>query len=275
MNEQIEREKGIQGTLWNSMHDGYFSDPAVAAPLIRKIREIAGRAKPQTIIDLGGGTGFMLSRLLKAGLAPDVSLINLDESVLQLEAAKSEGLTCLQGAVDAFDRCDVGGDEGRCLFMMRSVLHYFGKDGLRPVLRHVRAQAKPGEYFIHQTASFERVRDANCLNNLYAMMQTQKWYPTTTALRRDLKAEGWTVVEMCPAAPLRLKDADLQQRYGLTQKDLQLIRSRLSRNRRVLPDVFRKTSDGFCAFLHYWIYVCTPSFPETVHRNAKREVSRS
>jgi hypothetical protein len=62
--------------------------------------------------------------------------------------------------------------------MMRSVLHYFGKDGLRPVLRHLRAQAKPGEYFIHQTASFERVRDANCLNNLYAMMRTQKWYPT-------------------------------------------------------------------------------------------------
>jgi hypothetical protein len=54
MNRQIDRERDVHGTRWNTVHDGYFGDPAVAAPLIRTIRDQACRSKPSTIVDLGG-----------------------------------------------------------------------------------------------------------------------------------------------------------------------------------------------------------------------------
>lgn len=256
--ESIDREREIHGVRWNSVHEGYFGDPAIAAPLVDKIQELARRLKPDTIMDLGGGTGFLLSRLRAGGMDPGVSLVDLDSSPPQLEAAKVAGLSCLQGSVDSFSRRDLGPEERRCLFIMRSVLHYFGKDGLRPVLRHLRAQARPGEVFVHQTASFRRRRDADVLNALYRMMRTQKWYPTVAELRQSLRAEGWRVLEVLPAFPLRLTDVDLAERYHLDGEDLRRIREDLARKAGVPADIFQSTDHGFQAFLHYWIYVCTP-----------------
>jgi SAM-dependent methyltransferase len=262
MNEQINREKGVHGVRWNKVHEGYFVDPAIAAPLVQKIQEIAGKSKPDTIVDLGGGTGALLSHLLAAGVEPGVSLIDLDDSSIQLDVARSAGFSCLLGSVDSFSRQDLGLEDSRALFMMRSVLHYFGKNGLRPVLRHLHAQVQPGEFFVHQTASFSRRDDANCLNNLYQMMRTQKWYPTVDFLCKCLREEGWNVLEVCPALPLRLKSDDLMQRYNLGETDIHRIRDRWSRNSSVQEDVFKLTDNGFWAFLHYWIYVCTPAIPE-------------
>lgn len=259
MNEHIQREQGVHGKQWNSVHEGYFSDPAVAAPLIQKIQEMAGKSTPDTIVDLGGGTGFLLSQLFAAGVAPGVSLINLDDSATQLDAAKSPGFSCFRGSVDSFSRRDLASEAGRYLFMMRSVLHYFGKDGLGPVLRHLHAQAKPGEFFVHQTASFSNQQDADCLNDLYTMMRTRKWYPTVEALRKCLSEEGWEVLEVCPAFPLRLGSSDLKHRYHLDAVDVDHIRIQLSRSYHAPDDVFRVESDGFSAFLHYWTYVCTPA----------------
>ena len=275
MNTQIDKEKDVQGTHWNSVHEGYFSDPDVAAPLIQCVREIASKSRPDTIVDLGGGTGFLLSRMLAEGIDPGVTLVNLDESSLQLGAARAAGFSCLRGSVDAFSRRELGDDESCLLFMMRSVLHYFGKEGLRPVLRHLRAQAKPGEFFVHQTASFRRRQDADFLNNLYRMMRTQKWYPTVAFLSQCLRAAGWKVQEVRPAFPLRLKDDDLVQRYHLDQKDIRRIRNQCSRSSRVPEDVLARTGTGFCAFLHYWIYVCTPASPGRSGRgNEDAEQSR-
>lgn len=259
MNEQVNREKDVHGVRWNSVHEGYFSDPAVAWPLVGKVLEIVLKSRPDTIVDLGGGTGFLLSQLLAAGVDPGVSLIDLDDSVAQLDAARASGFSCVHGSADSFSRHEIGPDEARYLFIIRSVLHYFGKDGLRRVLRHLRSQARPGEFFVHQTASFSRQQDADCLNELYEMMRTPKWYPTVDFLCNCLHEEGWEVLEVCPAFPLRLKHDDLLERYNLDQADISRILDHLSRNSRVPEDVFKKTGTGFCAFLHYWIYVCTPA----------------
>jgi hypothetical protein len=271
MNEQIKREKGVHGRQWNAVHRGYFSDPVVAAPLVQKILELAATSRPDLIIDLGGGSGFVLSKLLAAGVERGVSLVNLDDSDIQLDAAGETGLSCVRGSVDSFSRRDVGTEEGRFLFTMRSVLHYFGEDGLRPVLRHVRAQAKQGEFFVHQTASFLRQQDANCMNEIYHMMRTQKWYPTVDFLCTCLRAEQWRVLEILPALPLPLTSGDLMQRYHLDQTDILTINARLSRNPLRSEDVFKKTDDGFCAFLHYWIYVCTPAIPGKGGRKDRRK----
>lgn len=255
-NDQIKREEGVHGRHWNTVHGGYFSDPAIADPLVRKIRALAGQSKPDAIVDLGGGTGFLLAQLLAAGVGPGVSLVNLDNSDVQLDTAKEAGFACVRGSVDSFSRRDAGAEEGRFLFIMRSVLHYFGEAGLDPVLRHVRAQARPGEFYVHQTASFGNEKDAACLNELYAMMGTPKWYPTVDCLRRRLDAEGWQVLEVLPAPPLRLASGELLERYQLDPADIPRIAGRLSLNDPVSEKVFKKTDDGFCAFLHYWIYVC-------------------
>jgi SAM-dependent methyltransferase len=257
MTEQIKKEEGVHGTHWNAVHGGYFSDPLVAAPLIRKIKDLAGKSRTKVIVDLGGGTGFLLSQLLAAGVEAGVSLVNLEDSIAQLDVARETGVFCIHGSVGSFLRQEGGPQEGRFLFMMRSVLHYFGEDGLRPVLRHLRAQAKPGEYFVHQTASFCRQQDANCLNELYQMMRTQKWYPTVSFLCECLKAERWQVIEVLPVLPLQLTSDDLMQRYHLDQKDILRIKDRLFQNSLMSDEVLKKTGDGFCAFLHYWIYVCT------------------
>jgi SAM-dependent methyltransferase len=231
----------------------------VAAPLVRKVLEAARASKPGTIVDLGGGTGFLLSRLLAEGVDPGVRLVDLDDSPAQVAAAQAAGIACLRKAVDSFSRRDIGPEDGRCLFLMRSVLHYFGRDGLRPVLRHLRAQMRPGEFFVHQTASFERQQDADCLNALYQLMRTTKWYPSVSFLRDCLREEGWQVLEVCPAAALRLRDDDLAQRYQLAPADICRIRARLRDEPRPPEDVATVTDSGFCAFLHYWTYVCTPA----------------
>ncbi len=257
MNEQIQREEGMHGDEWNAAHDGYFADPAVAAPLVAHVLEGARVSRPEVVVDLGGGTGFLLGRLRAAGLGPEVALINLDESSRQLDAARLAGLACRLGAVDTFTRRDLGAEDRRHLFLMRSVLHYFGQEGLRPVLRHLRAQARPGEYFIHQTACFVRPSDAALLNRLYHMMRTPKWYPTVTGLEEGLEAEGWRVLGVHPAPPLCLRSEDLRRRYHLEAADVARIRERLGGNAGVPAEVFRLTErDGFCAHLHYRIWVC-------------------
>ena len=57
MNEQIKREECVYGKHWNALHGGYFSDPVVAAPLVRRVQELADKSGVDTIIDLGGGIG--------------------------------------------------------------------------------------------------------------------------------------------------------------------------------------------------------------------------
>jgi hypothetical protein len=274
MNEQIKREVSVHGKRWHALHGGYFSDPVVAAPFIRKVQELADKSGADTIIDLGGGIGSVLSLLLAEGVDRGVSLVNLDASHIQLGAATRAGFSCVRGSVDSFSRRDVGPEEGRFLFMMRSVLHYFGEDGLRLVLRHLRTQVRPGEFFVHQTASFRHRQDADCLNKLYEIMRTQKWYPTVDFLCECLRDEEWQVLEVLPGLPLPLTNEELMQRYDLSRTELLRIRNQLSDNPLVSKDVFKKTDDGFCAFLHYWIYVCTPAMSDKPEKDKPKKAEQ-
>jgi hypothetical protein len=255
--DEIEREEGIHGGPWDALHDGYFADPAVARPLVQKIVELAAASKARVLADLGGGTGYVLSQLRAGGMGPQVSLVNLEYSHGQLAAARGAGLMCVRGSVDTFRRGELGPENEHFLFAMRSVLHYFGQDGLRRLLRHVRAQARGGEFFVHQTASFRDPRDADCLNALYRMMRTQKWYPTVGFLHRCLADEGWKVIEVLPSPPLVLTAEDLARRYSLDEADISRIRDCLSRDFPGRDGAFTPEGSGFRAFLHYWIYVCS------------------
>ena len=257
MGGAIEREAGVHGEAWAGVHGGYFSDPAVAAPLAGKAAELARATGADVVVDVGGGTGFLLAQVRAAlGAAAGIRWVNVEGSAIQRAAAERAGWTCVAKELGSFRRADAGPEHARFLFLMRSVLHYLGEGGLRPALEHLRRQARCGERFVHQTASFGRKEDADCLNELYGDMRTGKWYPTVEELRAALEAEGWRVAEVRPAASLRLGCAELGTRYGIGAEELVRIGARLARRADVSADVFRQAPEGWCAFLHYWTFEC-------------------
>ena len=256
MAEDFGPEQAVHGAPWAQMHGGYFSDPEVARPLVEAVREVRGRARPDRIVDLGGGTGYLLGRLRASGIGDGIGLAVLDDSDPQLAEAAKSGLACVRGSVDAFRRTEVAPAGERVLWIMRSVLHYAGERGLAPLLKHIREQAEAGEFWVHQTACFEREEDAACLNALYRKMRTGKWYPAVADLRARLDAQGWTVEEERPAPTLRLESCELGRRYGLDGADLRRIGAGMAAEFGEDCETFRMASGGFRADLHYRIFAC-------------------
>lgn len=249
-------EQAVHGSAWGRMHGGYFSDPEVARPLVEAVREVHAKARPDAIVDLGGGTGFLLARLRETGAGGGALLVDLDGSAPQLAEAAKAGLACVRGSAGSFRRAAAVPAGRAALWLMRSVLHYAGEQGLDPLLRHLRAQAAAGEFWVHQTACFEREEDAACLNALYRRLRTDKWYPTIAALRTRLFAAGWTVVDERPAPTLALEADELGLRYGMDAAGLRAIGRALAEEFGAPNPVFRIAPGGFRADLRYRIFIC-------------------
>ena len=184
------------------------------------------------------------------------ALVNLDGSAPQLSEAAKGGFACACGAVESFRRAEVAPAGARVLWTMRSVLHYAGEGGLAPWLAQLRAQAEPGEFWVHQTACFERKEDAGCLNALYRKMRTGKWYPTVADLRERLAAAGWRTEAVQPAPTLQLESGELGIRYELDAADLAGIRSEMGREFGEANPVFRRSPDGFQTEVRHAIFIC-------------------
>jgi len=203
----------VYGDTWHSVHEGYFSNRNAARPLIAAIRRAIGNAT--TVVDLGGGTGFILSELARSNVPEMFRLINLDASPAQLAVVNHHRIEQLHKSVEEFRRADLRA-RGPVLFVMRSVLHYAGRDGLLPLLRHLRRQMRPGERFVHQTVCFPRRREAEYSNRTYALMKTGKWLPTSRELRHHLSEAGLPATSAGDAPPLPLTVAELARRYRLS-----------------------------------------------------------
>lgn len=256
MIDPARKEASIYGVEWNAVHDGYFSDPAVAAPLIREIRNAIPVSKPDVIIDLGGGTGFLLKELIRSNAVSAIQLVNLDISPKQLAIAANGHVRTVQRSLTDFVRADAGDPSQRILFIMRSVLHYYGRKGLAPVLQHLRGQMRSGEMFVHQTACSDQQADVDCMNLLYEGMETGKWYPAASQLVQTLEKSGWSVNSISPAPALRVTSRDLGKRYGVSANRLDVIRSEIIQRFGEKSGVFEITPDGFRAFLHYKLFTC-------------------
>jgi SAM-dependent methyltransferase len=256
IHNRINKEIGIHGSQWHIMHGGYFSDPSIAAPFIDVLLKAIDISRPGIVVDIAGGTGFLLRELIKRRIDPGIPLVNLDISQKQLDMSQHDRIVPLNKTIDAFRREDTKMQDKRFLFMMRSALHYYGKDSLMPVLRHLRSQMKRGEFFVHQTACFKNDEDARCLNGLYDYTGTDKWYPTAEDLCRYLKETGWSIKSIVPAPALPLTSQDLGKRYGLGKRRLSEIRDELVKCFGEKKDIFMLTRDGFCAYLHYRIFIC-------------------
>lgn len=254
MKDYIGTEETVHGEHWGGVHGGYFGDPSIALPLVETVKGILNKAPADVVVDLGGGTGFLLSQLAAGGV--DAALVNVDCSETQLAIATQKAISTVCKPLGEFKRGDIAAGDKRVLFMMRSVLHYLGKEGLSPLLRHIRSQARKGEYYVHQTASFDSSEDADCLNTLYGLMRTTKWYPTVADMKECLADTGWQVATVKPAAALQMTSDELALRYALNAGDIARICDSMQRSFGETQDLFRPTPTGFMAFLPYRIYAC-------------------
>lgn len=253
--KQINREMNAHGERWNAMHEGYFSDSVIANPYITAITQYLSGSNTDVLVDLGGGTGFILRELISKGSIKNIIPVNLDCSATQLNAMEKNGISCVNGLISDFRRNDLVTADKRIFFIMRSVLHYFGNDGLSSVLQHVRDQTRTGEMFIHQSACFENATEALCLNTLYQKMNTPKWYPTISELRNSMKNTNWEIIDVLPAPPLKLSSGELGQRYGIDADTMAEISVRLMAEHGEIENIFQLAPDGFTAYLHYRICV--------------------
>ena len=256
MKDPIEIEQVVHGQRWGSFHNGYFSDPAIASPLVNAALNVLAKAPADVVVDLGGGTGFLLSQLAAQGAGATAALVNVDCSEAQLAMAGKAGISAVHASIGEFRRRDVAAENQRLFLLMRSVLHYLGEEGLRPLLRHLRDQAKDGEFFVHQNAAFANPVEATCLNALYQQMRTPKWYTTVDDLKGRLAEAGWRVLDTITAPTLVLTSDDLGLRYALDAADLARIRDRMTNEFGEQNNVFHLTPGGFHADLHYRIFTC-------------------
>jgi hypothetical protein len=254
MNAHLGTEQVVHGTRWHTLHNGYFANPEIAHPLVQAACSVL--APDDVVVDLGGGTGFLLTQLASACAHLPAALRNLDCSAAQLAQTQGADIIPVHATIHDFQRATVARDDQRLFLLMRSVLHYVGRQGLPALLGHLRAQAKPGEYFVHQSATFREDTDAICLNTLYQLMRTNKWYPTVPAVTDELQQSGWQVLRTTPAPTLELHHDDLALRYDLSPADRTAIRRQMQQHFGSNHPVFHLTPDGFQADLHYHIFVC-------------------
>ncbi len=254
--ESVKREMKIHGQRWESFHHRYFADPEVAEPLTEVILHAVDATRPDVIADLGGGTGFLLKELLGRRPLPGVRLVDVDVSEMQLSACNDERIDRLFASAAAVARRDLVAEDRRLLLVARSILHYFGCAGLLPLLCHLRGQLCEGELFVHQSACFADERDAACLNRVYEMMKTEKWYFTIDELEEALGEAGFSLCDVGPAPPLQLDSGDLAERYGLGAGQVASIREEVGREFGERPGVFTSSGEDFSAMLHYSIFTC-------------------
>ncbi len=150
--QSFSKEMVIHGQRWSTIFDGYFSDPEIARPLVEAVERAIDATRAEVMADIGGGTGFILEELLR-GLK-GVRLVNVDASPKQLSVCNDDRIITLQVSADKVTRSELRAEDARLLLIARSVLHYFGRLGLDPLLRHLHGLLLPGEFFVHQSGSF-------------------------------------------------------------------------------------------------------------------------
>jgi SAM-dependent methyltransferase len=256
-NQSISKEMIVHGPRFASVFGGYFSDPDIALPLVEAVQRIIDVTHPQVLADLGGGTGFILEELLRRGLQ-GVRLVNVEASPKQLAACTDSRIVPLPASVDRVTRRELLAEDtnGKLLLIARAVLHYFGRSSIDPLLRHLKDQLRPGEFFVHQSGAFKHQQDADVINHLYARMDTGKWFFTIDELKSRLDDAGFVVHEIIPAPGLEMGSDDLGERYGLSLEQRASIGKEIERLFGQNREVFVCNGGEFIVRLHTTIFVC-------------------
>lgn len=252
----VKRETAVHGERWAAQYGGYFSDPAVAAPFLEIIEEYARAKQPDVLVDLGGGTGFILTELIKRAKIPaDLSLFDLDLSDRQLESLPNSRIRSLKNSILEFRRASVANEKRRLMLITRSTLHYAGIMGQAPTLRHIREQMKPGEIFINQTGCSSTPEEALLTDELLERMRSDKWMAPLGSLVELCEKAGFRVKRKAKAPDLWLDEPTLSDRYGINADEMTRIREKLMEGYKDSPHL-RMTPKGFVIIQEYRILAC-------------------
>jgi hypothetical protein len=256
MSYEIKRESHVHGKSWEKQGLGYFSDSLIAKDYVAAIMRVASSFKPSAIADLGGGTGFILEELIKAGIDEKIRLIIIDESEPQLCVCKHPRITPMNGSFQSFKRSDIINETETLMLISRSVLQYAGFLGQKPWLAHVRSQMKPGEWFVHQPGCTEDGQASKALNRLFEQMGVDKWVPHKEALVHLLVEAGFDIADDFPMPAVGMVSEELVYRYGFPSEDLAPIEAELRRTCSDRPDMLTITPTGFIFNFPYRVFLC-------------------
>ncbi len=254
--QNVAREMHIHGKSWDKLYDGYFANPQLAAGYVAAIMRVAEAFPPSAIVDLGGGTGFILEQLLAAGLAANIRLINMDESNVQLDVCRNPRITLCEGSIQSLRRAKLVNQSESLMLICRSVLHYGGIAKLKPWLAHLREQLQPGEWFVHQSGCADDAESALALDVLLEMVNVEKWAPPKDVFLRLLAEAKFRVADHFLQPPLGMSSDAFALRYGCSPADLAKITADLRQHCANLPDLCRFLPDGFIFNFPYRVFVC-------------------
>lgn len=250
----VESEKHVHGSRWAGILGGYFSDPEIARPLVDALQEAIKKRSPTVLVDIGGGTGFILSELSRIYSNSRLRLIDLDISATQLSEERYENIIPIHASAQNMTREELCGEGDVLMLTMRSVLQYLGRLGAAPFLKHLASLLKPGECMVHQTACYENEQNVLCLNKLTELMKIEKESFSTSQLVNSLRESGWKILDSTPAAPLEMGSSFLAERYHLTKEAVLEMGKELAREFRGRADSFVQSQDGFTIRLDYRIF---------------------
>ncbi|MBF0568162.1 MAG: hypothetical protein HQK95_04775 [Nitrospirae bacterium] len=259
MDEELNNHGKITGKLWDGIHGGYFSNKDAAAPLVLTVlSRVNPLSPPGAIADLGGGTGFILKEIAQRLNNPSIRLINIDMSGSQLSESCTGQICTIHCPIEAVKRETLlpqSGQNGPLLFIMRSVLHYFGIGGIGDALSHIRRQMRHGECFIHQTACFETDAHAALLSELFRIPGLNKWFPSVNELYNILSANGFIQTLDKEVAALPVTSRDFAKRYDIDDKVLMEIGQKIKTVYGEIPGVFETRGSEFTFYLHCRIFI--------------------
>lgn len=250
----IESEKHVHGARFTKLFGGYFGDPLVAKPLVDAIHKAIQAHTPGVLVDVGGGTGLVLSELLRVYPDTPCRLVDLDLSADQLREERDQRIATLQASAEDVTRADLCAGDETLMLAMRSVIHYFGHANIVPFLKHLRSLLNPGEVMVHQTACYADPNNARLLDQMIKGMGAGKSSLNKDEVLGFLDKAGWRVFESIPAPALVMTSDELAYRYHVTGDAIKALSEKFLTDFKNVPDAFRATRDGFTVRVDYHIF---------------------
>jgi SAM-dependent methyltransferase len=256
LEQEIGRETEVHGEHWGQHYDGYFGDETVVAPFLEQVHLAIAESGAGTVVDLGGGTGFVLAQYIKHYSPPDaLRLVNLDLSEKQLQQIENPRIETCRESLLEFSRAQLSPGRKPLLPITRSTLHYAGLLGLKPVLHHIRQQMLTGELFIHQSICCDNPEDALLLSEVFERLDTHKWLPPGKTLDDCCREAQLEPIRTAGALPLPMSDRIMGYRYHKSVDEMAALGDVLEKN---YPDshLWKRFNEGYVVYAPYRIFTC-------------------
>jgi len=257
----IESERHVLGARFTKLFSGYFGDPLIARPLVDAISTAIQAHAPGILVDVGGGTGFVLSELLRVYPDTPCRLVDLDLSADQLREERDQRIRALQASAEVVTRNDLCPADETLMLTMRSVIHYFGHDNIIPFLKHLRSLLNPGEIMVHQTVCYADPKNARFLEQMIRGMGAEKSPLTKDEVLVFLEEAGWRVLGSIPGPAMVMGSAELAFRYHVTHDQIVDLSERVLGGFNMVPDAFAPMPDGFTLRTDYHIFTSMATNP--------------